>query len=363
MKKIKINIPQNPYHVYLGENIFSNVIDIMKSKNLSGNIFLIIDHNIEKFYAAVIKKTFQNNNYKKIIVIASEKNKSYETLQKIHNALIKNKFNRDSILIAIGGGIIGDLSGFAASTYMRGIKYVQIPTTLLAAVDSSVGGKTGLNFNGIKNIVGSFYQPEFVLVDTKFFTTLPQKEMLCGLGEVIKYGFLTNEKYFKFISKNIDKILSNDKKVIQKIIYESIKFKGDVVEADERENGIRKILNLGHTFAHALEVDQNHKIKHGEAVIVGINCALYLAGFMNILSQKSFIEFNNFLKRFNEKIKIKSFDKDSMYKTMLRDKKNRSNKIKFVLMKEIGNLITDIPADKILINNAITKGIVDFTND
>lgn len=361
MKKIEINIPQNSYWVYLGKNILPKIVDLIKSEKISGDIFLVIDYNVAKYYSEVIDKAFGgSSNYKKIIIRTSEKNKSYESLQKIHSALIKNNFNRDSVLVAIGGGIIGDIAGFAASTYMRGIKYIQVPTTLLSAVDSSVGGKTGINFNGTKNIIGTFYQPRFVLIDINFFSTLPQEEMLCGLGEVIKYCFLSDKKYFNYVSKNIDKILSNDDKVIQKIISESVKFKGNVVEADEKESGIRKILNLGHTFAHALEVDQDHKLKHGQAVIVGINCALYVSLSLNLLSESSFSSYNNFLKSFNDKIKIKTFNKSGIYKTMLRDKKNRSNQIKFVLLKDIGNLVTDLPAEKTLINNAIIKGISDF---
>ncbi|MBK7104230.1 MAG: 3-dehydroquinate synthase [Ignavibacteriae bacterium] len=362
MKKIKINIPNNEYEVFLGKNIFPNIINFLKDKNLYQDYFLVIDKNVNKFYSKVIDDAFSSSEkkVKKIIVESTEKNKNFDSVQKIHSELIKNNFGRDSIIIAIGGGIIGDVAGFAASTYMRGINYVQIPTTLLASVDSSVGGKTGINFESTKNIIGTFYQPKFVLIDTKFFSTLPNDEIICGLGEIVKYAFLIDKNFYKFVKENINKIISNDDEIISKVIFTSVKFKGSVVTNDEKESGIRKILNLGHTFAHAFEVQQNHKLKHGQAVIVGITCALYLSKKINLIEEKYFYEYLNFLLQFSDKIKLSKVDNEKIFSVMQKDKKNRDNKIKLVLLNSVGTILTDISVESQLINQSISEAIVHF---
>lgn len=362
MKKIKINIPQKEYNVYLGNNIFPKLPNIISKEQINGNILLVIDSNVKKYYSDLILSTFieSSSTVKIITVTATEKKKSFETLQKIHNVLIKNNFGRDSVIIAIGGGIIGDIAGFAAATYMRGIKYIQVPTTLLASVDSSVGGKTGINFSDTKNVIGAFYQPKLVLIDTDFFNTLPEEEMLCGLGEVVKYCFLTNTNFFNYVKNNVENILQNNPKTIEKIITESIKFKGGVVEADEHESGIRKVLNLGHTFAHAYEVQQKHKLKHGQAVIVGTTNALYLSKYLDLIDEKKFQKYMSFMLMFSNRIKLTNIDKNVLHNLMLRDKKNRNNEIKFVLIKDVGEIVTDIPAQKKYISESITNTISHF---
>ncbi len=362
LQKIKINIPEKDYNVYLGKEIFSKLPTLLNKEGIVGSILLVVDSNVKKYHSDLIKETFDNstNKVKSITVTATEKNKSFETLQKILSTLIKYNFGRDSIIIAIGGGIIGDITGFAASTYMRGIKYIQVPTTLLASVDSSVGGKTGINFCQTKNVIGSFYQPELVLIDINFFETLPNEERLSGLGEVIKYCFLTNKRFFNYVKNNIDGIMNNDSKIIEKIITESIKFKGGVVEADEKESGVRKVLNLGHTFAHAYEVQQKHKLKHGQAVIVGITNALYLSHSLGLIEKKVLNEYLDFLLMFSDKLKLKDIDINTLFEIMQRDKKNRENEIKFVLLKNVGEIITDVPAPKKFVTESILKTITHF---
>ncbi len=362
MKKIKINIPNNGYTVYLGNNTFSQLPNILEKENFLDNYLLVIDKNVSELYKKQITGLFSKSkkNIVKVIINSSEKNKSYGSVQLIHSALIDNNFGRDSIIIAIGGGIIGDIAGFAASTFMRGIKYVQIPTTLLASVDSSVGGKTGINFNDTKNIIGSFYQPQFVLIDPEFFNTLPEEEKLCGLGEIIKYSFLINEKYYSLVKNNYRKILNCESAIVSKVISESIKFKGDVVTRDEKEVGVRKILNLGHTFAHALEVQQEHKLKHGQAVIVGITCALYLSKELNLVSDVEFKEYIEFLNEFSPHIKLRKVDTDMVLNIMQRDKKNRNNEIKLVLLSSVGVIVTDLAANRNLIKQSLSQGISHF---
>jgi len=360
MKKIEIKIPDKEYNVILGLKSFQQLPKLLKKEKLNKNILLVIDKNVNKYYSNLIEDTFISINHKKIIITSSEKKKNFETLNKIHSSLIKNNFGRDTVIIAIGGGIVGDITGFAAATFMRGIKYVQVPTTLLASVDSSVGGKTGINFNHTKNIIGSFHQPELVVIDTEFFKTLPEEELLCGIGEIIKYCFLTDEQFFNYVKKNIQNLLSLNDASIHHVITKSIKFKGNVVAADEKESGIRKILNLGHTFAHAFEVEQNHKLKHGQAVIVGITCSLYLSKQLNIISENDFRKYLDFLLLFADKIKLQKVNISTIYNIMKKDKKNRSNEIRFVLVNTIGNILTDVPASKKSVIYSITKGISHF---
>lgn len=362
MKKIKINIPQKEYNVFLGSGVVNQIPQILKKEKLSGKILLVFDSKVKYHYGKQIKDTFKDSEltFNSMSIVSSEKNKSFETLQKIHKVLIDNNFGRDSIIVAIGGGIIGDIVGLAASTFMRGIKYVQIPTTLLASVDSSVGGKTGINFNHTKNVIGSFYQPETVIIDTNFFNTLPAEEILCGLGEIIKYCFLIDKSFYGKVSKNIDQILNNDEKIIKQVIESSIRFKGSVVENDEKEAGIRKVLNLGHTFAHGFEVEQNHKIKHGQAVIVGITCAAYLSYNLGIITINQLNEYIILLKSFSQKIKLRYVDKAKLHKIMHRDKKNRNDEIKFVLIKNIGEIVTDIIAPKKIVSKSINEALAHF---
>ncbi|MCW8849933.1 MAG: 3-dehydroquinate synthase [Melioribacteraceae bacterium] len=363
MQKIKIKIPSKEYDVYLGQNSFSQLPKIISKQNFTGNILFVIDSNVKKYYSEIIASVADSipHKIKAIVIHSSEKNKSYETVQKIHSYLIKNNFGRDSVIVAMGGGIIGDIAGFAASTYMRGIKYIQIPTTLLASVDSSVGGKTGINFENTKNIIGSFYQPDFVLIDTKFFETLPQEERLCGLGEIIKYCFLIDKRFYNYVKKNVENILNNKSSVLMKVITESIKFKGGVVEADEKESGIRKVLNLGHTFAHAFEVEQKHKLKHGQAVIVGTTCAAILSHKIGVITQKDLDEYLNFLLLFKDKIKLKDVDKSLLFEIMILDKKSRNNEIKFVLIKNIGEILTDVSTSESDITSALSETIAYFS--
>ena len=363
MKRIRISIPESEYNVYLGKDVLPSIQTLLGKENLKGDILVVIDSKVKRLYLDKISNAFKGYPYKlKYLTIgAHEKNKSYQSLQRIHSVLIKNRFGRDSVVCAVGGGIIGDIAGFAASTYMRGIKYIQIPTTLLAAVDSSVGGKTGINYENIKNIIGTFYQPSTVFIDPSFFNTLSSEELLCGIGEIIKYCFLIDKKYFNYVNKNLSEIFNNNSDVIEKIITQSVKYKGDVVIADEKESGIRKVLNLGHTFAHAFEVEQKHNLKHGQAVIIGITCALYLSQKIIKIQSNDFNLFLDLLTNSGKDIMIKKINVDRLLEIMALDKKNRNNEIQFVLLKDIGEIITDVPAKNKLVKDSISEAILHFT--
>jgi 3-dehydroquinate synthetase len=331
MKKINIQLPDNDYEVFVGKNIFLNLQKYISKNRLFSNYVILVDANVYDLYSKQIEKIIRTNNGNTSIIKirAKESEKSFEQLKKIYTTMLKNKFGRDSLIIAIGGGIIGDVAGFAAATYMRGVQFVQVPTTLLAAVDSSIGGKTGINFFNTKNIIGAFYQPKFVLIDTKFFSTLPPNEFICGLGEIIKYSFLANDNFFRDVKNNLNNVLDNDFAALNRMITKSIKFKGDVV---------------------------NHKLKHGEAVIVGIGCALHLSNKIGLLNNADLEKYCQLIKEFKKRIKIKKVNKELVYKTMKHDKKNREGKIKFVLIKKIGNILIDVEASKKDVYYAIDKG-------
>ncbi|MFA7229548.1 MAG: 3-dehydroquinate synthase [Melioribacteraceae bacterium] len=359
MKKIDINIPGSEYPVFIGQNAFDSLDKIIRSQKMYRNIFLIIDSNILNLHRQDITR-FTSNFSGKVALHefrASEHDKNLESLQKIFYDLINKEFGRDTIIIAVGGGITGDIAGFSAAAFMRGVAFVQVATTLLAAVDSSVGGKTGINFNETKNIIGSIHQPSFVLIDTEFLKTLPEDEIVCGIGEILKYAFLIDQKFFITLKNNFAKLRKLDATFTSKVIETCISFKGDVVANDEKENGLRKILNLGHTFAHAIEIEQNHTIKHGQAVAVGLACALDLSRRLGLMDEKLFSEYLKLPLLLKDKICIRKYDAEKIYDIMRRDKKSRDSHIKFVLLSGIGDLLVDVEAAKDEVIQSIQQGL------
>ena len=360
MKKIKVKLQQNPYNIFVCKDCITQLREVVEKEKYHSNILAVIDKNIYTIYKKKIEQflTPPMGKFTFLQLDASESKKSLSAVSKIYSSLVLSNYGRDTLILAIGGGIIGDVAGFAAATYARGVQYIQVPTTLLAAVDSSVGGKTGVNFGDTKNIIGAFYQPKAVLVDTSFFGTLPKSEIISGMGEVIKYAFLTDKNFFDYVSKNFDKIIELDDKVITKVISESVSYKGDVVVNDEREtSGVRKILNLGHTFAHAIEVDSKHRIKHGAAVIVGIGISLFLSHKLGIMKEKELEQGIELIKKASTYIKVKNYSIDNMLKIMKRDKKSMNEQYRFVLTKEIGKILVDMEAENDDIIYAIKEGM------
>jgi 3-dehydroquinate synthase len=359
MKKNEIKTAGKNYPVYIGANIFDSLEKVINSNKFNKNLFLVVDKKFQSLHRQDITR-FTLNYPDRIFVHefeACESSKNFDSLLKILNDLVAKGFGRDTTLIAVGGGITGDLAGFAASVYSRGIQFIQIPTTLLSAVDSSVGGKTGINFEETKNIIGSFYQPDLVLIDTEFLKTLPDEEIICGMGEILKYAYLADLKFFSTIKNSLSKLLRLDASITTKVIEACISFKGDVVSKDEKESGLRKILNLGHTFAHGLEIEQNYRIKHGQAVIIGLVCAIELSRKIGLLDKSLYNEYLSLPLAFKDKIKLGNYNLDHIYDIMKRDKKGRDQKIKFVLLNEIGNLFVDVEVEENDILQSIQQGI------
>jgi len=357
MIEIKIKSSRQTYPVLIDNSFISELPGILKKINIHNNLFIVIDENVFRYHQKIIKETFSNFGDKiyYFILPAGEASKSDKNLRMIYNSLLKNNFGRDSTLIAIGGGVTGDIAGYAAATYMRGINLVHVPTSLLAMIDSSIGNKTGINFKKRKNIIGSFCQPQLVFMDTDFLNTLPQRELISAAGEIIKYGIIAGNNFFSFLYNNFEKIISLDNKILTKVITESVSIKAGVVSRDEFEvKGIRKILNLGHTFAHAFESSTDFDIKHGEAVIKGIICSLYLSNNEGLLSKK---EFNKMIRiACSQDIpRFSKMDNVKIANAMMNDKKNINDKLMFVLSAGTGKIIVDYPIEKDVISKVLDK--------
>ena len=348
MRVLPIKTKSKQYNIYIGYNAIMKLNNILKRENIDLKKCLIVtDKNVPKVFVKKIKSKINSNKKLVYLFNASEKNKSLSQVNSIIEILLKNHFTRNDAIICLGGGIAGDVSGFSASIFKRGLIFINIPSTLLSQVDSSIGGKTGVNNKFGKNLIGSFYQPNLVISDIKLLESLPRREIICGYAEIFKHSLIKNKNLFFYLNKNLENILQLKRKFIEKAILESCKIKKQIVEQDEKENNLRKSLNLGHTFGHSYEATLNYsrKLNHGEAVLLGILSAAKLSKKLNILndndyklilSHLSMLNFNSLKKYF----KIKDLNK--IVNFMLSDKKNISKKINFIKLKKIGSVDINI---------------------
>ena len=293
MKPIKLSIKTRTekYPIIIGPNLISKLSSIIRINSIKfKKCLIVVDNKVPKKFITKIKKNFSKKKFFVSYLNANEKNKNQKTTDRIIKILLHKNFSREDCLIAIGGGITGDVVGFAASQFKRGLKFINIPTTLLSQVDSSIGGKTGINTTYGKNLIGSFYQPKLVISDSDFLKSLPKREVICGYGEILKHSLISNKKFYEFLKKNLNEVINLKSPIIEKAIYESCKIKKLVVEKDEKEKNFRKTLNFGHTFAHAFEATLGYskKLNHGEAVLLGINTALKFSLRKKILNQKEY---------------------------------------------------------------------------
>ena len=348
MKPIKLNIKTKSenYPIIIGSNIIKNLGSYLNKNSIKFNqCLLIIDKKVPNKMISKVIRSLKKKKISKFLFNANEKNKNLNNVNKILQILLNKNFSRLDCVISIGGGITGDVGGFAASLYKRGLKFINIPTTLLSQVDSSVGGKTGVNTREGKNLIGSFYQPKMVISDIEFLKSLPKREIICGYGEVFKHSLILNKQFFKYLNINFSKVLNLKSPFIEKAIYESCKIKKTIVEKDEKEKNLRKILNFGHTFAHAFEASLGYskKLNHGEAVIIGIITALEFSLSIKLIK---FNEYNLILKHVlkaglpsNINNYFSKKDLNKILKFMSKDKKNISKKINLILLKKIGSTV------------------------
>ena len=340
MKKINIQFDERSYPIYIGEGLISNY-ELISQHILGKKVAIITNETVADIYLKTLMDTV--SSHKELISIIlpdGESYKSKDSLDSIYAQLLENKADREITLIALGGGVIGDITGFAAATYMRGVNFIQIPTTLLSQVDSSVGGKTGINHPLGKNMIGAFYQPKCVISDMNVLKTLPSRELSAGLAEVIKYGLIRDNKFFEWLESHIQYLMEMNAKYLIEAVQRSCENKAAVVEADEFESGIRAILNLGHTFGHAIEVAQGYgNWLHGEAVGAGMVMAAKLSQSMGWLADKDVGRIVALIKKAGlptepPKISVKKY-----MELMMLDKKTKDGQINLVLQKSIGDAV------------------------
>ena len=367
MKKIKLFVKtkSKTYPIIIGKKVINKVSSILISNKINfEKVLIVYDTKVPKIKLNILKKNIKAN--KKIIhnFISNEKNKNLKNINIILDKLFKFNFNRYDCIISLGGGITGDVSGFAASIYKRGLKFINIPTTLLAQVDSSIGGKTGINNIYGKNLIGSFMQPDLVISDINFLNSLPKRELICGYGEILKHSIIYNKNTFYFLKKNFNEILNLKSPFIEKAIADSCKIKKKIVEKDEKEKNLRKILNLGHTFAHAYEASLSYskKLNHGEAVILGIVSAAKFSFQNNFLDKSDYNEIINHTNNLRIPISLKYYFKkkhiNSIVKYMKTDKKNSSSKINIILVEKIGKILLNSNFSELKIKKFISKELV-----
>jgi len=344
-QRILVPIEKSSYVVEIESGILKKIGNKLIELGIKNTrkILIITNEEIAKLFGqAVLKNLAQNNFVAEIFIIqAGEKFKSLNTLSKIYDAAFEFGLERGSLIIALGGGIVGDITGLAAATWLRGIEYIQIPTTLLSMVDSSVGGKTAVNHSKGKNLIGAFYQPKAVYIDTDALKTLPAREFKAGMAEVIKYGLIKDKELFDFleVNTNINQINKLENDSLVRIISKSVQTKSQIVSMDEQENGIRAILNYGHSFGHVIENLCGYgEFLHGEAIAIGMRIAGDIAVEKGLWSDKEASRQNNLLKNYGLPTNIPKIKKSKILKILMGDKKVKDGKMRFILPTMIGNV-------------------------
>ncbi|OGS21532.1 MAG: 3-dehydroquinate synthase [Elusimicrobia bacterium RIFOXYA2_FULL_39_19] len=367
--KVHLAAKTGSYDIFIGKNIARELPAQLKTLKIAESIFLISDPKVFGLHGNRLLSALKNagiSNIGTALFGRGEENKSWKNYEKLINNLIDFDFGKKNkiTVMALGGGVVGDMAGFIASVYRRGLPFVQVPTTLLSAVDSSIGGKTGIDYerNGkvIKNILGHFYQPRLVCMDTEFLKTLEDKEIKNGLSEIIKYGIIKNSALFYYLKRNLSKALKKDSEILTYLIRESCKIKRNVVQLDEKETkNIRTILNFGHTIGHAIEGASNFRVSHGQAVAIGMICETYMANEMGLIDKASCKEIESVIENTGLPVKTSACGIKDVMHIMKYDKKFQSGKNKFVLPVKIGKVCvkTGIPESMILnsLKNRITK--------
>lgn len=329
MEKVLINLNEDAYTIYIKNNLLNSISELLPRAD---KYFIISDQNVSRIYLDGLLKSLSGNKLYQFIIEAGESSKNLLVVENILNTMIEKNLSRNSMVIALGGGVVGDIAGFCASIFMRGIGFIQVPTTLLAQVDSSVGGKTGVNMAGGKNLVGSFYQPHAVLIDTLTLNSLSRREIISGLGEIIKYGIVWDYVFFDYIDKKLDVILDLDEKTLNEVIKRCCTIKAEIVAKDEKEIGLRKILNFGHTIAHSLECITNYKkYSHGEAVVIGIYYESLIGHSLGLIDDNYLKKIKNLILKLEIDLDITKYPKSSLIEAMAKDKKNKEGKISFIL--------------------------------
>ena len=331
-RSITVELGERSYPIVIGSGLLGGGFDL--SAYVGGPDCLVVtNETVEPLYLEALTADFTGKQVRAISLPDGEAYKTLETVEDILDTLIEGGANRDTTVVALGGGVVGDIAGFAAACYMRGVEFIQVPTTLLAQVDSSVGGKTGVNHASGKNLIGAFHQPRAVLIDTETLQTLPDRELKAGLAEVIKYGAIGDADFFAWLEGNVDALLARDPQALAVAIRRSCELKAGIVAEDERESGRRAILNFGHTFGHAIERCQGYgKWLHGEAVAAGMVMAAQLSSGNIVLAER----IGNLLERAGLPTRPPAIDALDLLAAMGMDKKVLQKRLRFVLLRGLG---------------------------
>ena len=352
MDKLSVNLADNSYDILFSTD-YSGLAEALENIGAPKRLLVVTDSNVAPLWLGEIKKLAENGyDIRECILDAGEENKNMDSILKICKSCLDNGLDRKSMILALGGGVVGDMAGFAAAIYMRGICFVQLPTTLLSQSDSSVGGKTGIDFMGAKNILGAFHQPALVYINTSVLKTLPEREFRSGMGEVIKHGIIRDGEFFDFLYDNCEKIKALDSDMLIKMAKTNCAIKAEVVAEDEKELGIRVILNFGHTIGHAIESAANFTRTHGECVAAGMCAASYIALNRGMIDNGIFDRIIDIINRYGF-CTAAGADEREIIKYMKNDKKSIGGKLKFILPDGIGSVVQTLDVTSAEISAAI----------
>lgn len=343
-KRITVKTPSKTNYDIVMTDSFQELPRELEAFSVSEKkLCIITDSNVGKIYAEEVAELLKHHCREVHVFIfpAGEENKHLNTVQDAYRFLITNKFDRKDMLIALGGGVVGDLTGYTAATYLRGVDFIQIPTTLLSQVDSSIGGKTGVDFDRYKNMVGAFHMPCLVYMNLSVLKTLDDRQYACGMAEILKHGLIKNASYYEWLITNFEEIESRETGIIEDMIYESCLVKKAVVEKDPTEKGERALLNFGHTLGHAIEKYKNFTMLHGECVALGCVAAAYISWKREMLSDEEFYEIRDMFVPFSLPISVSDINPQEIIALTKADKKMEQGKIKFILLKKIGKAVID----------------------
>jgi 3-dehydroquinate synthase len=348
VETVRVQLAERAYDIMIGSGIICRLGEFCRAAGLKGIAAVITNPLVASYYLAPVKTALEDSGYRVTVVEIpdGEEYKNTTTLNMIYDALIAYGIDRDTFIVALGGGVVGDLAGFAAATLLRGVPFVQVPTTLLAQVDSSVGGKTGINHRLGKNLIGAFYQPALVVADLDTLDTLPEREYLCGIAESIKYGVVLDRELFAYFSDSVAAITSRDKVTLQHIVAAACRIKAAVVVSDEREGGLRAVLNFGHTIGHAVETLSGYgTVKHGEAVAIGMVQAARLSCRRKLSTPEDLEQVVSLIRRFGMLTELPAFSVDEYENIISHDKKKRDDGVNFIFNRGIGDYVFEKVTD------------------
>ena len=339
MQTLTVDLGNRSYPIYVGGDLL-NQRELLRRHIGGRQVLVVTNETVAPLYLERVRAHLDGLQCSEVVLPDGEQYKTLETLSTIYDQLLQARHNRTTTLIALGGGVVGDMTGFAAASYQRGVDFIQIPTTLLSQVDSSVGGKTGVNHPLGKNMIGAFHQPQCVIADINTLSSLPPRELSAGIAEVIKYGLICDEPFYGWLRENVQGLLSQDRELLSEAVYRSCENKAKVVAADETESGIRAILNLGHTFGHAIETAQGYGVwLHGEAVAAGMVMAAELSSRLGWLAASRVVEIKELLKAANLPICPPPMSRDQFLSLMSVDKKVLDGRLRLVLLKSVGEAV------------------------